>query len=181
MTSECRLGSLPLIVRAAQLRNIAQAARLEERVWRDLAAPYRELRRRFILFPKGFQVALALPQLVGFCCALRTNQDARLISVDESFPLRHATTGDCLFIFSLTVDPTARLRRVGTRLVEQELAVARELGCRRAQVVANAYSAPLFLTLGFEVVRPLDYLFHNHRGLMPDPVLLDFGLSAQSE
>jgi len=162
-----------LTVRPARLDDLARVDDLERLVWRGLAAPYEELKRRFRVFPQGLLVAAAASEVLGFCCAILTHEDATHAALDETFPPRHTPKGTYCFIYGLTVDPIFRNRGIGYRLATEELDVAARQGCTATQLVANRLSRPLFEKLGFRAVRPMDQLFAAHRELMPEPVLME--------
>jgi GNAT superfamily N-acetyltransferase len=155
------------------MEDLEKVAQLETRVWRELAASLEELRRRFLVFPQGFVLAVAGLDLLGFSCSLLTDTDARIAAPSETFPPRHIPRGDYFFLFGLTVDPLFRRKGIAQRLVAEELALAERLGCRKLQLIANAFSRPLFDRAGLSVVRASDELFVQYRDLMPQPVLME--------
>ncbi len=163
------------------MEDLEKVAQLETRVWRELAASLEDLRRRFLLFPQGFLVAVAGSDLLGFSCGLLTDIDARVAALNETFPPRHIPRGDYFFLFGLTVDPLFRRKGIAQRLVAEELRLAEKVGCRKVQLIANALSRPLFAKAGLTVVRPSDELFVQHRDLMPQPVLMEKVLKGPSE
>jgi len=165
-----------LTVRPARLEDLARIDELERMVWRELAAPYEELKRRFRLFPHGLLVAAAAGEVLGLCCGILTDEDATRTALDETFPPRHTPKGTYFFLYGLTVDPVFRNKGIGRRLAAEELDVAARQGCRAAQLVANRFSRQLFEKLGFTVARPMTQLFAGHRELMPDPVLMEKSL-----
>lgn len=160
-------------IRPARMEDLEKVARLETRTWRGLAASIEELRRRFLVFPQGFFLAVAGADLLGFSCGLLTDSDARDSVLNETFPPRHVPRGEYFFLFGLTVDPLFRRKGIAQHLVAGELELAQKLGCEKVQLVANALSRPLFEKLGLVVVRPADELFVNYRELMPHPVLME--------
>lgn len=170
-----------LTVRPARLEDLARIDELERLVWRELAASYEELKRRFRSFPQGLLVAAAGSEVLGFCCGILTDQDATLAPLDESFPPRHTPKGAYFFVYGLTVDPVFRKRGVGRCLGAEEVRVATRQGCKAVQLVANQFSRPLFEGLGLKVVRPVTELFAAHRELMPDPVLMETRLDGANE
>jgi len=175
--AELYLHSVPVNtnteIRSARMEDLEKVAQLENRVWRELGASQDDLRRRFFVFPQGFFLAVAGPDLLGFCCSLLTDTDARLAALNETFPPRHIPRGDYFFLFGLTVYPLFRRKGIARHLVAEELALAGKLGCRKVQLIANALSRPLFEKAGLSVVRASDELFAQHRDLMPEPVLME--------
>ncbi len=155
------------------MEDLEKVAQLETRVWRELAASLDDLRRRFLVFPQGFFLAVAGSNLLGFSCSLLTDTDARIAALNETFPPRHIPRGGYFFLFGLTVDPLFRRKGIAQRLVAQELSLAERLGCRKVQLIANAFSQPLFEKAGLRVVRPSDELFVEYRDLMPEPALME--------
>jgi GNAT superfamily N-acetyltransferase len=166
-------GPSSVQVRSARLEDLPGIILLENRVWRELAASEEELKRRFTLFPQGLVVAVLESEMLGFCCGLRTDTDASVASLTESFPPRHVARGPYLFVVGLTVSPIFRRKGVGTLLVEEELRVARKLGCAKVQLIANASSRALFGKLGFHRLAPVEELFTAQRELMAEPVLME--------
>lgn len=162
--------------RRARLEDLAKLSRLERRVWAELAGTYGELRRRFLCFPGAFQVAALGPEIVGFCSAFLTDRDATQAEMDENFPPVHERRGPYFFLLGLTVNPLYRRRGIGSGLVARELELARRLGCRKVQSIANAYSEGLFRRFGFFRVRPLPLVFQEYPRLMPQPVLMELEL-----
>jgi ribosomal protein S18 acetylase RimI-like enzyme len=160
-------------IRVARMEDLEKVAQLETRVWRELAASPEDLKRRFLVFPQGFCLAVAGSNLLGFCCSLLTDTDARLAVLNETFPPRHIPRGDYFFLLGLTVDPLFRRRGIAQSLVAEELALAKRLGCRKIQLIANASSRPLFEKAGLSVVRASEELFLQHHDLMPEPVLME--------
>ncbi len=160
-------------VRQARLRDIDGVAELERRVWKEMAASPPRLRRRFQRFAPGFLVARAGKATVGFCLGVRCDRDAREAEVGEDYPPAHVPDGRFYVLFALTVDPVFRRRGVASRLVSRQLRVAAGLECAKVQLVANAYSRPLFERSGFQVVRPLEGLFTGFPELMPGAVLME--------
>ncbi len=160
------------------MEDLEKTAQLEIRVWRELAASLEELKRRFLAFPQGFVVTVAGSDLLGFSCSLLTDTDARDAALNETFPPRHIPRGEYFFLFGLTVDPLFRRKGIAQRLVAEELALAKRLGCRKVQLIANSLSRPLFEKAGLRVVRPSEELFVHHRDVMPEPVLMEKPLAA---
>ncbi len=161
----------------ARLGELAAVAKLERRVWKRMAASEGRLRRRFRRFPQGLLVARAADGPVGFCAAALNGRDARDTDVDEDFPAVHVPGGRFYNLFALTVDPVFRRRGIASRLVRRHLRQARRLGCGKVQLIANAYSRPLFEQSGFEVAEPLPGLFADFRDLMPEAALMELVLS----
>jgi len=155
------------------MEDLERVAQLDSRVWHQLSASLEDLKRRFLLFPQGFVVAGAGPEILGFSCAFLTDTDARLAPLSETFPPRHIPRGEYFFVFGLTVDPVFRRRGIARGLVAQQLALAERLACRKVQLVANGWSRPLFEKFGLGVVRSTEELYVAHRDLMPDPVLME--------
>jgi ribosomal protein S18 acetylase RimI-like enzyme len=166
----------PVEIRSARLEDLPKIVLLESRVWRELAASEEEMRKRFALFPQGLQVAVIDSNILGFCGSLLTDTDASQARLTESFPPRHIPRGPYLFVFGLTVSPIFRKKGLGTLLVEEELSLARRIGCEKVQLIANASSRPLFSNLGFRLLAPMEELFVAHRDLMAEPVLMELPL-----
>lgn len=160
-------------IRRARLHELARLSQLERRVWKELAASYTELRRRFFLFPQAFQVAIIAPEIAGFCCGFLSATDATKIELNAGFPGQHVAGGKYLFLVALTVNPIFRRRGVASRLLERELEVGHRLQCRKVQLVANAFSRPLFEKYAFRAVTVVDRLFGDYAELMPQPVLME--------
>lgn len=118
-------------------------------------------------------------EILGFCCGLLTNEDASRSSVNEAFPPRHVPRGAYLFLFALTVDPVFRRKGIAGALLDAELDLARKLECRSVQLIANAFSQPLFEGRGFLAVSSGVSLFAGCRDLMPEPVLMEKMLARQ--
>ncbi len=166
-------------VRTARREDLGRVGQLEARVWRNMAAPPEVIRRRFLLFPQGFQVAVTRYDMVGFCFAALFDRDARSVELDEYFPPHHIPGGAYCFLFGLTVNPIYRRRGVAARLVEREIAVARKQGCAKVQAIANAFSKGVFEGIGFSPIAGVDPLFEQHRELMPAPVLMELEMGGQ--
>lgn len=169
-------ASLKFRLRRARLADLSRVGQLEKRVWGPMAASPSVIRRRFFLFPQGFQVALAGLDLAGFCSAALFDVDALEVEVDEFFPPTHVPGGSHFFLFGLTVNPIYRRSGVATALIKKEIAVATRLGCRKIQLVANAFSRRVFRRLGFRAVATLSHLFRDYPELMPRPVLMEMDL-----
>lgn len=165
------LGSVQF--RRARLEDLPRIAQLEKRIWREMAASYSELRRRFFLFPQAFQVALAAPEMAGFCCGFLSDEDAGEADLTAAFPRRHVSGGPYLFLLGLTVNPILRRQGIGGRLVDRELQLAARLGCRKVQLIANRFSRPIFERRGFSATCAVGDVFRLHEDLMPDPVLME--------
>jgi ribosomal protein S18 acetylase RimI-like enzyme len=165
--------SAALEFRAARLDDLAAVSALEQRVWRELSASVHDLRRRFLQFPRGFQVAYLSDRLVGFCCSVLTTLDATQVEINERYPWRHLPEGHNIFLLGLTVDPELRRLGIGTALVRQELELAKELNCLKIQLVANSQSRVLFERLGLKTVQSLSHLFREFPKLIQDPVLME--------
>lgn len=161
------------VVRRARLSDLGKIYQLERRVWRKMAASPDLLRRRFFLYPRGLRVAEAGSDLAGFCFAVRFDQDARDVELDEAFPPRHIANGQFLFLFGLTVNPIYRRRGVARAIVDSEVETAWRSGCSKIQVIANDRSRALFGELGFTVVGDLSHLFQDFPDEMPGPVLME--------
>jgi ribosomal protein S18 acetylase RimI-like enzyme len=171
--------SAGLEFRSARLDDLEAVSALEQRVWRELAASSHDLKRRFLQFPPGFQVSYLSSQLVGFCCSVLTPLDATEVEINERYPWRHVPEGKNIFLLGLTVDPEFRRLGIGTALVQQELDLAKELGCRKVQLVANSQSRVLFERLGLKVVQSLSHLFREFPKLIQDPVLMEVEVRLQ--
>ncbi len=169
-----------LRLRPARLDDLPKITRLEQRVWKELSADYQDLRRRFLQFPKGLQVAFVYSELAGFCSSCLFDVDAVEAPLDEHFPPRHVPGGKYFFLLGLTVNPAFRKRGVGTELVKREVALARRLRCRKVQLIANAESQGLFEAAGFQVLRELRHLFRDFSKLMNDPVLMELSLGERN-
>ncbi|GEM_PF-4335679 len=163
-------------IRTCHLEDLGQVAHLEARVWRELAASADEIRRRFSVFPQGFCVAAAGPDILGFCCAVLTDLDPLDPShLSEAFPPRHVPRAPYFFVFGLTVDPVFRQLGIANSLVHRELAAAKRLAASRIHLIANAHSQPLFVKHHFTTLRPVA-LFADYPQLMPSPVLMELRL-----
>ncbi|HXK61108.1 MAG TPA: GNAT family N-acetyltransferase [Acidobacteriota bacterium] len=163
-------------IRPVRMEDLQRILQLESRVWQKLGASLEELKRRFLLFPQGFIIAVAGTEILGFSCSFMTDTDATAAALSEAFPPRHVPRGDYFFLFGLTVDPVFRRRGIARSLVAEQLAVAEKLGCRKVQLIANSWSRPLFEDFGFRVVRPAEELYVNYRDVMPEPVLMEKAL-----
>ncbi len=170
--------SAQIRVRRARQEDLGRVGQLEARVWKRMAAPPEVIRRRFLLFPQGFQVAVTRHDMVGFCFAALFDQDARSVELDEFFPPNHVPGGAYCFLFGLTVNPIYRRRGVAARLIQRQIAVADKQRCAKVQAIANASSRRIFEKLGFARIAALDHLFGEHRELMPDPVLMELATGA---
>ncbi len=173
--------SAQIRVRRARREDLGRVGQLEARVWKRMAAPPEVIRRRFLLFPQGFQVAVTRHDMVGFCFAALLDHDARSVELDEFFPQRHIPGGAFCFLFGLTVNPIYRRRGVAGRLIQREIGVARKRSCAKVQAIANALSKAAFETAGFTALAALDHLFGEDRELMPNPVLMELRLGAEAD
>lgn len=164
---------VPVRFRRARLDDLAKVSRLENRIWSGLAASYADLRRRFLLFPQAFQLAVTEPEIAGFCCGLLSDRDAGQELLNEAFPHGHVPGGQYLFVLGLSVNPLFRRKGIASTLVCRQSELAQKLRCKKVQLIANAFSRPLFEKQDFRVVKPLDRLFEAYRELMPEPVLME--------
>ncbi len=160
-------------IRRARLEDLRKICRLERMVWKEMAATHRQMRRRFLLHPAGFLLAAIGAEIGGFCIAVLLARDARQVGVDETFPPEHIPKGRYYVMYALTVSPLFRRRGIASSLVRKHLERARRLRCRKVQLVANAFSRPVFERLGFEAVDSLDQLFSSFPDLMPQAVLME--------
>lgn len=168
---------VPLQFRRARLDDLAKVSRLERRIWLELAASYGDLRRRFLLFPQAFQLAVREPEIAGFCCGLLSDRDAGQELLNEAFPHGHVPGGQYLFLVGLSVNPLFRRKGIASTLVCRQAELAKKLRCQKVQLIANAFSKPLFERQSFRVVKHLDRLFEPYRELMPEPVLMERTIS----
>lgn len=106
------------------------------------------LRNRIEIYPEGFLVAEHDGRVVGQVNSGSTHKDD--IS-DEEFKqlIGHDPDGDNIVIFSLSVLPEYRSKGVGTRLLENFISQAREMGKSKVMLLCKESLIGYYARCGF--------------------------------
>ncbi len=130
-------GKPKLVVRNAELRDIAEIRALCRRVYPD-TPPYSEaqLRGQMLKFPVGQFVAVYEGRVVGYCATFRIAERFAFQAHDWSeisgggFASRHEPDGDWLYGMEVFVDQAMRGSRIGQRLYSERKHLCTRLGMK---------------------------------------------------
>lgn len=124
-----------IIIKNVTLSELSEVLRVEGEAWpAEIRAEQNKFASRLKIFPSGFIAAYENDHMVGISTSQIINYPSNITSweevTDKGFITNHDPSGNTLYIVSLGVSKFKQRQGIGTKLISQQIKLARNLGLK---------------------------------------------------